>query len=287
MTEMITLEQIYRRLISEMTKSGLESPGLEARFILKHRLGVDYGDIITGNDIKIEEIDENSIESDLMRRLGGEPYSRIQGRREFFGRDFILGPDTLDPRPETEILVGRAIGLFHGKQFPERILDLGTGTGCIIISLLAEWPESRGLAVDKAQGALDVAAINAAAHGVSGRLELKQGDWAEGIGGAFDLIVSNPPYIPACDIANLESEVRNHDPILALDGGFDGLEAYKNIFSDLNRLLTPCGKALFEIGVEQEADIVRLAGESWIRVECIHPDLAGIPRVVEISSGDK
>ncbi len=287
MTKIVSLEQIYRRLISEMTKSGLESPGLEARIILKYRLGVDYGDIIAGNGRKIEKIDENAIESDLRRRLNGEPYSRIQGKREFFGRDFVLGPDTLDPRPETEILVGRALELFHGKQFPERILDLGTGTGCIIVSLLAEWPESQGIAVDKAQGALDVTAINATAHGVSDRLALKLGDWTERIEGVFDLIVSNPPYIPAQEIANLESAVRNHDPILALDGGFDGLEPYKKIFSDLKRLLSPCGKALFEIGAGQEADIARLAGESRIRIECVHPDLAGIPRVVEISSGDK
>ena len=283
----MNLSELYDRLRHKLTEGGIESPGLEARFILKHRLGVDYGDIIAGNDRIIEKIDENSVEDDLKRRLSGEPYSRIQGKREFRGREFILGPDTLDPRPETELIVDRALELFHGKQFPERILDLGTGTGCIIISLLAEWPDSRGVAVDLAPGALEIAGLNAKTHKVADRLELIQGSWAEGLEGRFDLIVSNPPYIPACDIANLESGVRNHDPILALDGGFDGLVAYKNIFSDLKPPLSPFGKALFQLGPGQDAHIVRLVGESRIRVECVHPDLAGIPRVVEISSGDK
>jgi release factor glutamine methyltransferase len=283
----MNLSDMYGHLKRKLTSDSIESPDLEARFILKHHLGVEWGDIIADPHRNIPESMVILIENDLKRRLNGESLSRIHGIREFHGLEFRLGKATLDPRPETELIVDRALELFHGKQSPARILDLGTGTGCIIISLLSEWPESRGVAVDLSAEALDVAGMNAEIHKVAHRLEFKQGSWGQGVSGSFDLVVSNPPYIPTADIANLESVVRNHDPILALDGGFDGLEAYKKIFFDLKRLLTPCGKALFEIGAGQEADIVRLGGESRIRIECVHPDLAGIPRVVEISSGDK
>lgn len=282
---MATLGEFYTKIIKKLTESGSESPELEARRLIKRHLNLEWAEIISNPGKVPSGSGTNAIRNDLERMMKGEPLSRIEGIREFHGLEFELGPDTLDPRPETEILVDHALKLFHGKH-PARILDLGTGTGCIIITLLKEWAGTTGLATDMSPGALETAKRNAQRHGVGGRLEFKQADWGEGLAGPFDLILSNPPYIRHSDIESLQEEVRNHDPILALSGGFDGLDAYKKIFSGLPCLLKKGGKALFEIGAGQEADIVRLSRESRIRVEAVRPDYAGIPRVVEISNGD-
>lgn len=256
---------------------------LEARRLIQRHLNIDWAEIVASPGKILP--DTTSLESDLQRRLSGEPLSRIEGVREFRGLEFALGPDTLDPRPETEILVDWALELFHGKH-PERILDLGTGTGCIPICLLKEWKDTRGVATDIAPGVLEIARRNAETHKVADRLEFLQADWGQGIEGQFDLVVSNPPYIPESGIGILQKEVRNHDPILALSGGFDGLRAYEKIFSSLSTLLKPAGKALFEIGAGQAPEIERLAGKYRIRIEAVRPDYAGITRVVEISNGD-
>lgn len=280
-----TLGAFYAHLKQKLAEITPESADLEARSIIKHHFNLEWSDIIAKNDQFLPENGLIEAEKDLKRRMNGEPISKIQGFKGFYGREFVVSAATLDPRPETEILIDRALELFPVKH-PARILDLGTGTGCIIITLLKEWPDAKGVAIDISPDALEIARINAQTHGVADRLQLIQGDWANGINEKFDLVVSNPPYIRTADIENLQKEVRNHDPILALDGGFDGLDPYKKIFFSLNRLLTPCGKALFEIGAGQADDIARLSGESRIRVEYTHPDYAGIPRVVEISNGD-
>jgi release factor glutamine methyltransferase len=280
-----SLGVFYADLTKKLAASGIESPEYEARCLLKHRLNIEWAEIISNPARELADKGLKDIETDVDRRLKGEPLSRIHGIKEFRGLEFVVTGDTLDPRPETELLVDHALKLFHGKH-PERVIDLGTGTGCIIIALLKEWPAARGVAVDISPQALSVAKTNAIAHKVADRLEFVQSDWDEVVEGRFDLVVSNPPYIPSSDIESLQQEVRNHDPILALDGGFDGLEAYKKIFSGISGLLTPVGKGLFEIGVGQQADIERLAGKYRIRIEQIHPDYSGIPRVVEISNGD-
>lgn len=281
----MTIDEFYRHLKQKLSNSAIKSADLEARIIIKHRFGYEWADIITKNDQTLPEKALREAKNDLERRLKGEPLSKIHGFRGFHGLEFKVTADTLDPRPETEILIDRALELFHGKH-PARILDLGTGTGCIAITLLYAWTETTGVAVDISPEALAVAQANAETHKVADRLTLQLGDWGKDLEGPFDLILANPPYIRQEDIPNLESEVRNHDPILALDGGFDGLETYKKIFFDLKRLLSPCGKALFEIGAGQGDDLTRLSRESRIRVESLHPDYAGIPRVVEISNGD-
>lgn len=260
-------------------------PDLEARWILKDVLRVTDSDLISGTCSEPSAEQVQRIDSIVRRRARGEPLSRILGEREFFGRKFILTPETLDPRPDTEVLVRCALDVLHVKQ-EGVVLDLGTGTGCILITLLAECPDLRGVGVDLSQGAVDAACRNAKIHNVSDRVEFIQGDWSQGLDDMYDLVVSNPPYIASPVIATLDKEVRNHDPILALDGGEDGLQAYKKIFSDLKRVLKPGGKALFEIGFDQEADVVRLSKDSRIRVECVHRDTAGRPRVVEMSRGD-
>ena len=265
---------------------GIDVADLEARLILSRRADLGWADIIARPDMDISNKQLNNIESDVSERLKGMPLSRLYGEKQFWGLDFALSPETLDPRPDTEILVEQALKAFKAAP-PITILDLGTGTGCILISLLSEWKQSRGVGVDVSSGALKTAQNNAKTHGVDARASFIQSDWFDSIEGKFDLIVSNPPYIAAEIIPNLSKEVKNHDPILALEGGHDGLQAYKKIFSSLKSHLNPHGKALLEIGFDQREDVARLAEESDFFVKDVHLDLAGKPRVVEISCGDK
>ncbi len=280
------LSDLYKYLCESIAESGAQSSDMDARIMLLNRAGVEWSDIIARPEASIDSKALKAIQSDLERRLAGEPLSRIYGTRGFWGLEFAISPETLDPRPDTEVLVEAALDRFSSCP-PKTILDLGTGSGCILLSLLTEWPEARGVGVDISDGALAMAQKNAKAHGVLGRCAFHQGSWGGGIDEKFDLVVSNPPYISNQVIPTLSKEVQNHDPILALDGGADGLQAYRDIFSQLFELVNPCGKAFFEIGCDQEESVVRLAEESGFLDVHVHHDLAGLPRVVEISSGDK
>jgi len=279
--------KVYCRDVRERLKqAGIDNPDLVARVFIKESMGLTDADFITQPQRSLSEEDIIKIESMLARRLEGEPVSRILGEREFWGLPFKVTPDVLDSRPDTETLVEAALKEFSDSP-PARILDFGTGTGCILIALLHEWPDSSGVAVDISEKALDVARENAKKNGVADRISFIQSNWGEKIEESFDLIVSNPPYIPNQDIPNLDIEVKNHDPILALAGGKDGLDAYRQLFSDIKRLLSPCGKAFAEIGYSQGGDVPRLVKDYGLSVKNVHFDLAGIVRVVEISCGDK
>lgn len=216
------------------------------------------------------------------RRLRGEPVVRILGEKEFYGLSFTLGEATLVPRPETEMLVTRGLELLGGRQH-NTVLDLGTGTGCIIISLLVESPTAHGVAVDLSPAALVTAQHNADRYAVEKRLSLRKGSWFEPLhaGERFDLIVSNPPYIASDEIPGLMREVRDHDPVLALDGGADGLDPYRTILADAGRWLKPGGAILLEIGATQAIAVTGIAVKSGFRDVRVHKDLAGLDRVVE------
>lgn len=215
------------------------------------------------------------------RRLSGEPVARMLGEKEFYGLPLILGDATLVPRPETELLVDRGLALLATTP-NARILDLGTGTGAIAIALLASLPDAQAVAVDLSFPAIDTARKNAERHGVGGRVEFRTGSWFEPlqVGERFDLIVCNPPYIETAEIAELSREVRDHDPILALDGGVDGLDAYRIIATRAIEYLNETGSIAVEIGSRQAESVIELfqnAGFSQVRTE---KDLAGLDRVV-------
>ena len=210
----------------------------------------------------------------IERRCRFEPVSRILGTREFYGRSFRVTPDVLDPRADTETLIGAALGLAKGKG-SLRILDLGTGSGAIAVTLLAELPGATAVASDLSAAALAVAKGNAEVLGVAGRASFVQANWFEGIDGRFDLIVSNPPYIPLGDIAGLAPDVREFDPPRALDGGPDGLEAYRRLASGAGSHLAPKGHIILEIGAGQENAVNELfMGQGFAR-ESRHFDLMG------------
>ena len=212
----------------------------------------------------------------LARRLAREPVARILGRRAFWGREFAVTPDVLDPRPETECLIAEALA---GPP-PQQILDLGTGSGCIIVTLLAEWPGARGVATDISAPALAVAAENAARHGVAGRLDMVESDWFVRVTGRFDLIVSNPPYIARAEMAGLAREVRDHDPRAALCDGGDGLGAYRALATGVMDHLAPGGRFLVEIGARQGGDVAQILARAGLTEVRLLPDLDGRDRVV-------
>ncbi len=246
--------------------------------------------------IILEDVAPEHIAEVVARRVAGEPLWRILGYRDFWKHRFYLSPETLEPRPDTETLIETVLSSFpspltptlsHERRGgPKRILDIGTGTGCILLSLLHEYPDATGVGVDIQDGALQAARGNAERIGLTNRATFIKSNWCDSVDGVFDVIVSNPPYIPSRDIANLESNVKNFDPILALDGGNDGLTPYKKLLPDCKKHLARGGRLFFEIGVGQVDDITRLVEENSATLIRGVRDLNGLERVLEIGYGD-
>jgi len=284
----MTLGELLKNTRGLFRKAGLPNADLDARVLIRESLVLSNEDFIVNEHEEINEGMHKRAQVFIQRRLLGEPVSKILGKREFWGLEFKVTADTLDPRPETELLVESVLQYARPDQIIS-ILDLGTGTGCILISILHELPAAFGSAVDISPEALEIARHNASKHQVDDRIQFYEGSWFNPVPpkSLFDFIVTNPPYIPNPDIESLNSEVKNHDPILALRGGDDGLNAYRSILSKIKNHLKPDGKAFFEIGFGQAEDITRLVDDSNATLSRVIPDLAGIPRVVEIVSGDK
>jgi release factor glutamine methyltransferase len=222
----------------------------------------------------------------LTRLKNGEPLQRILGEWEFWGLPFHLSKDTLVPRPDTETLVEAALKKYKNNP-PEKILDLGTGSGCILIALLHEWPESYGVGIDLSADAIKTAQKNAVRNNVFRRASFVQGDWTQGVEGKFNLIVSNPPYIDTDHITSLMMEVKDFDPILALDGGADGLQAIRAILNQIPDCLEKAGTAFLEIGFNQRDKVLNLIDNTTLCVTAVHADLGGHDRVIEVMHGDK
>lgn len=281
MTETITT--ILARVRDELTRAGFaDAAAREARYIL-HACGIDDTAILADGARGVTADRIAQIEKVAARRAGREPLSRIRGVREFYGLNFHLNDATLDPRPDTEILVQGAIEWAQARpRSVLRMLDLGTGTGCIPIAILKHLPDLCAVAVDVAPDAIVAASENARLNGVEGRMTVLQSSWADGVTGTFDLITSNPPYIPSGDIPNLDPEVTNHDPILALDGGGDGFVAHRNVLIAIKKHLEGTGLALIEMGAGQLADMRETVIEYGLDVDRIYMDYAGIPRVIGV-----
>lgn len=275
----------YQNIKSQLASAGIETADLEARILLEDIAGIPRSEFIFQRDKELPDDISKQINSIIDRRVQGESLGRILGYRDFWNSRFFLSSDTLEPRPDTETLIEEVL---HEHRSPKSILDLGTGTGCILLSLLQEFPDALGMAVDKAQGACVTAAENAKRLGLENRTTILNGSWFDPIpkDSKFDLIVSNPPYIPSLEIRNLQSEVKNHDPILALDGGEDGLLPYKYLCSNLKRYLHPHGVVVLEFGVGQAYDITRIVEEAGATLIRVTNDLGGVPRVIKFTYGD-
>lgn len=279
-----TVEAARRALTVRFESAAIESAALDARLLIGHALGLDLTGLITSAQRQLTPVESARLEDFARRRLAGEPVARIVGEKEFWGLPLKLSPATLVPRPDTETVVELALELLRADgavNRPLRIADLGSGSGAILLALLSELPTAYGFGTDISEQALQTAAANAEGAGLAARATFIACDYASGLSGLFDLIVSNPPYIRAADIADLAVEVRNHDPRAALDGGADGLDAYRALIPQAAGLLAPGAILIVEAGEGQSGlinGLMTLAGLTSTGAP--KADLGGVPRAV-------
>jgi release factor glutamine methyltransferase len=280
----LTVEAARRALAAQFKSATIESAELDARILTGHALGLDLTGLISAAQRQLTANESARLAEFARRRLAGEPVARILGEKEFWGLPLQLSPATLVPRPDTETVVELALELLRaggGLDRPSRIADLGTGSGAILLALLSELPTAQGFGTDTSEDALQTASANAARAGLSERATFVACDYASGLIGPFDLIVSNPPYIRSADIDGLAAEVRNHDPLAALDGGADGLHAYRVLIPQAAGLLAPGGSLVVEAGLGQSGPIEALMTTAGLTpATAPKADLAGIPRAV-------
>lgn len=277
------LDQALRAATTRLGAAGIEEPYREARILLAAAIGADQAGLLRrrGGDLTIDEA--MSFDRMVGRRAQRISAAHVIGHREFWSLDFRVTGDTLVPRPDSELVIETALELRPERDAVRSILDLGTGTGCLLLAALSEYPAAWGLGIDLSPKAAAVARGNAAALGLAGRAAITVGHWTEALAGRFDLLLCNPPYIPAADIAGLMPEVGQHEPRLALDGGADGLEPYRFLFADLPGRLAPGGLALFEFGIGQAEALRALAEAAGLVVAALRADLGGHPRVLAVS----
>jgi release factor glutamine methyltransferase len=277
----VTVEQARRALAAAFRAALIETPELDARVLTGHALGLDHTRLVAAAARPLGEMEAAQLAALEARRLAGEPVARIVGRREFWGLPFCVTPAVLVPRPETETVVELALELIGDRTRRLRVADLGTGSGAILLALLSELPNATGIGTDIDQDALETARRNAEALGMAKRTEFLVGDYGKMLEPPFDLVVSNPPYIATCEIATLARDVRDHDPRHALDGGADGLDAYRSLATDARRLVG-AGHLVVEIGAGQRDEVVALFSARGLAIAGVRHDLSGIARAVAV-----
>ena len=266
-----------------LAEAGVEQPRREARLLLGHATGLDGAALLRNlaSDMAAPGFDRM-----VTRRAAREPYALIVGRQPFWTFDVAVSPDTLIPRADSETLIEAAVAAFPGRQVG-RVLDLGTGTGCLLLAALREFPGAFGVGVDRAPGATALARGNADALGLMDRTAFVCGDWAAALHGRFDLVLSNPPYIETPALATLMPEVAWFEPAAALDGGGDGLACYRTIIAGLPDLLAPAGIAILELGLGQAEAVAGLASAAGLQPGPPSLDLAGVARALTLRLGKK
>lgn len=284
----LTLREAVKAACLRFQQAGLDNAALDARLLAALACGIDASAVISDPDYPLNPGHMSMLDSYIHRRLNGEPVSRIRGWREFWGLRFAISDATLDPRPESEHLVEAVLSVLRGQereQIPSVILDLGTGSGCLLLSLLSELPYARGLGIDKAIAAIHTASANARALNLDDRAFFIQGDWADMLAAqSVDGVIANPPYIRKNDIAKLSREVCVYDPVIALDGGEDGMDAYRSLIPHLPHVLKHGGFFAFEVGEGQHEPVMRLICQAGL-IACdkqalLTRDLSGKLRAV-------
>lgn len=262
-----TMSAARKAIALALKRAGIADFTFEARILVED---------LAGDGEALDPAAAARLNDALARRLAGGPLWRILGAREFWGLSFSLSEGTLEPRPDSETLIEAALKHLVARRHDQlRLLDLGTGTGCLLIATLREFPQASGLGIDLSPDAVATATGNAARNGVGERSAFRQGNWTDGIAERFDLILSNPPYIGSDEITGLDRNVREHDPLLALDGGPDGLDAYRALAAALPAHLKPGGLAILEIGAGQEEAVVALMTRAGLRHLDSRRDLGG------------
>jgi release factor glutamine methyltransferase len=275
-----TVRALLDAAAERLAAAGVDAPRRDARLLLAAALATDTAALLAHVDRRVDAAAAARFSGSIDRRAAREPVSRILGTREFWSLSFRLTPATLDPRPDSETLIEAAFGGIADRQAPLRLLDLGTGSGCLLLALLSELPNATGIGVDRDPAAVAAAAANAEALGFAARAAFQVGDWAAGLAGPFDLVVSNPPYVPAGEIDLLAPEVARFEPRAALEGGADGLDAYRALAPEIARLLRDGGRAVLELGAGQHAAVAAILGAAGLEIRGFRNDLNGILRCV-------
>jgi len=270
----VKTEAALAYITAQLAEAGIETPRREARYILAAAHGLTQTELLS-----LDETDEAKFAPLLARRRAHEPLAYITGVKEFWGLSFAVSPATLIPRPDSETLIEAAIETFPDKTAVKTILDLGTGTGCLLLAALTEFPAAFGIGIDISPDAATLAATNAKMLGLSHRAAFLAANWATPLAQKFDLVLSNPPYIPTRDLATLMPDVAHYEPATALDGGADGTAAYQTIIAALPALLSPNGAAIIELGLNQAEPVAAFARAASFTTKT-RPDLAGIPRAL-------
>ena len=287
----LTVATARRALAEKFRQAGIDSADTDARLLIGHALDIDRATMMANGERALTAEETKAIDALAGRRLKREPVARIFGHKEFWSLPLQIGDAVLVPRPETETVIESALdtivrdgkGLKNLRMEALRILDIGTGSGALLLALVSELPNALGTGTDISTAALTIARANAESLALASRCTFVECNIAAGLPGPFDLIVSNPPYVAHDDIATLEPEVRDYDPVLALDGGADGLDGYRAIAHEARRLLAPGGRLFVELGAGQESAVRALFTEAGLTVGAPRNDLAGIPRVLSAS----
>lgn len=279
---MSSIADSLKEAAQTLRDAGVPEARREAGSLLSFVIAKDRTFLISHAEDLVNDADLQRFRDAVTRRAAGEPLQYITGVQDFFGREFRVTPDVLIPRPETELLVEAALEVIADTATP-MICDVGTGSGCIAVTLLCERSDTRAIAVDVSDAALAVAAENARRHGVAERIVFEISDCFDAVDSKFDLIVSNPPYVSAGALDGLQREVRDHEPLVALSPGADGLSVIRRLLADAPAFLKKSGYLIMEIGFDQGEKVQALVDQNWRLLE-IRPDLQGIPRIVVLQS---
>lgn len=275
---MSDLNKVLADAAARLSAAGIDNARIDVRILLGHAIGVPPNELV--GSIPVDEHALARFQQFVERRARHEPIAYITGIKEFWSLEFEVGPGVLVPRPETETLIEEALKEFPDRDAAMEFLDLGTGSGCILVAALHEFPSARGLGVDNSEQALTWSRRNIAGHGMSACCALHLADWNSGIKGPFDAIFSNPPYIAAKDLMKLADDVKRYEPVAALIGGEDGYDAYRSLAPVLVKALKPKGGAFVELGLGQAESVLAIFEAAGLKVIRIAPDLAGVPRCI-------
>jgi len=265
---------------ARLSAAGISEARREARLLVAAALGWDAARVLGFSEAQMTAAAGRRLDELIARRSAREPVSRILGYREFWSLRFELSADTLDPRPDSEALIESALAALGDRERVYRVLDFGTGSGCLLLALLSELPNALGTGVDLSEGALETARRNAAALGLGGRTQFVHGNWGDGLSGEWDVILANPPYIPSDRVRELMPEVARYEPRAALDGGADGLEAYRALAPEIGRLLAQTGVCVVEVGVGQAPAVAAIMAGAGLVLRAMRHDLSGVDRCV-------
>jgi release factor glutamine methyltransferase len=286
-TRPVTIADALAAAAARLAAVGVPEPRRDARLLLEHAAGLRREAILAVPERALGVDALAAYQSLVDRRCNREPVSRILGRREFWSLDFRLGPDCLDPRPDSETLVSAVLERLPDRDAALSLLDLGTGSGCLLLALLSELPRARGVGIDVSESAVRIARQNARARSLADRARFAVGDWGTALAGKFDVVVCNPPYIGTDEIAGLAPEVACYEPRRALDGGVDGLAAFRAIAPALPGHLSPGGVAALEVGTGQATAVTALLQASGLVAEGVFDDLSGTPRCLVSGLGNR